>query len=499
MRDISVTKKLYFIVGTMAVLIAAELVTLWFSMETLSSVRAFVGGEGLWSKSQKDASYHLREYNITHDEKHYRAFQGFMQVPLGDHKTLVELSKPEPDLEMARQGFLEGRIHPDDIDGMINLIQRFHSVYYINEAVKIWTKADSIIGKLIPLGERMRAEINSNNPSQALLDSLQRQIEPVNAELTVLEDNFSYVLGEGSRWLEDLVLRLLPIVAFTVEISGLLMSISVSRGISRGLNAINRSAKRIAKGDLSDRAEVFANDEIGQVATAMNMMTENLIQRNKDLEQFAYIISHNLRGPVTNVLALASILEEPGLDENTQRECINGLVFSVHNLDETLTDLTRILQVKNELHERTEIVRFEDLIRDISMNVSELINREGATIVIDFTEIEQIQSVKSYFYSIFYNLIINGIKYRRSDENPTLHIKSSKVDGKVRLTFADNGLGIDLKRQGDKVFGLYKRFHYGVEGKGIGLFMVKSQVEALGGTVKIESEVNKGTVFTIDF
>src|ERR1044072_1132187 len=98
LRDVSVTKKLYFIVGTMAVLIAFELITLWFSMQTLSAVRAFVGGEGLWSKSQKDASYHLREYYITRDEKQYDLFKGFMRVPLGDHKTLVELFKPEPNI-----------------------------------------------------------------------------------------------------------------------------------------------------------------------------------------------------------------------------------------------------------------------------------------------------------------------------------------------------------------------------------------------------------------
>jgi signal transduction histidine kinase len=78
-------------------------------------------------------------------------------------------------------------------------------------------------------------------------------------------------------------------------------------------------------------------------------------------------------------------------------------------------------------------------------------------------------------------------------------IKSKVIANKVELEITDNGLGIDLKRKGKEVFGLYKRFHYHVEGKGMGLFMVKTQVEALGGTIKIESEVNKGTTFTISF
>lgn len=498
LRDISVTKKLYIIVGTMAVLIAVELVTLWFSMQTLSSVRAFVGGEGLWSKSQKDASYALREYSLTRDERHYLAFQKFMQVPMGDHKTLVELLKPEPDYAIARQGFLEGRIHADDIDGAINLMRRFQSIYYINEATKIWIKGDSLIGFLPPLGQAMHAEFQKPEPSQRVVDSLVAQIEPLNAKLTVLEDNFSAILGEGSRWLENLVLKLLLIVALTVEVTGLGMSISVSRGISRGLHAINRAARRVSKGDLTDRAEIYSNDEIGQVAAAMNQMTEHLIKRNKDLEQFAYIISHNLRGPVTNVLSLAALLEEPRLDKETRQECLDGVVLSVRSLDETLTDLSRILQVKGDLTTQTENVRFADVVNDITRSISELVHAEHANVQTDFTEVEEINTVKGYLTSIFHNLIINSIKYRRKDVPPVLTIRSQRVNGRTRLTFADNGMGIDLHRHRERVFGLYRRFQTSIPGKGLGLFMVKTQVEALGGNVTVDSKLGEGTVFTID-
>src|SRR5215210_5456652 len=96
LKDVSIPKKLYFIVGAMAVLIAIELVTLWFAIHTLSSVRAFVGAEGLWSKAEKDAVYHLEKYHRTHDEKDYKSFKKFMAVPLGDHKTRLELLKPNP-------------------------------------------------------------------------------------------------------------------------------------------------------------------------------------------------------------------------------------------------------------------------------------------------------------------------------------------------------------------------------------------------------------------
>src|SRR5438045_276921 len=119
LKDISISSKLYFVVGTMAGLIALELFTLWFAIHTLSSVRALVGAEGLWSKAQKDAIYQLEKYYRTHDEADYSAFRHFMEVPMGDHATRMELLKNKPDLDVARKGFVQGRNHPDDIDGMI--------------------------------------------------------------------------------------------------------------------------------------------------------------------------------------------------------------------------------------------------------------------------------------------------------------------------------------------------------------------------------------------
>src|ERR1700754_616113 len=100
LRNVSIAKKLYFIVGTMAVLIIIELLTLWVAVHTLSSVRSFIAAEGLWSKAQKDGVYSLSKYHRTHKEADYLAFKKFMEVPLGDHKARVELFKPNPDLNI---------------------------------------------------------------------------------------------------------------------------------------------------------------------------------------------------------------------------------------------------------------------------------------------------------------------------------------------------------------------------------------------------------------
>ncbi len=288
-RDISIAKKLYFAVGIMALLIAIELFTLWFSISTLSSVRAFVAGEGLWSKAQKDAVYHLRKYGRSYQEEDYQQFLEFMKVPLGDRKTRLELIKENPDLKVARQGFLEGRNHEQDIDGMINLFRRFYWVSYIKQAIAIWTEADEQITPLLAISEQLHKEINLPAPSTKKIDKLLYEVDAVNEKLTVLEDNFSYTLGEGSRWLENLVLSLLFIVALTVEITGLLLTISVSRTIQKGLNEIIRISKKIAKGDFTDRAKVFSGDEIGALANSFNTMADELAEGEERLET---IFSH---------------------------------------------------------------------------------------------------------------------------------------------------------------------------------------------------------------
>src|ERR1700741_1986245 len=128
LRNVSIKQKLFFVVSIMALLIAVELFTLWFAVRTLSSVRAYVGGEGLWSKAQKDAGYYLQKYGHTRDERDYMRFQNFIKVPLGDAITRRELMKEKPNLIVARTGFIIGHNNPADIDGMIWLIRNFYNI-----------------------------------------------------------------------------------------------------------------------------------------------------------------------------------------------------------------------------------------------------------------------------------------------------------------------------------------------------------------------------------
>ncbi|WP_295676068.1 CHASE3 domain-containing protein [uncultured Mucilaginibacter sp.] len=228
-------------------------------------------------------------------------------------------------------------------------------------------------------------------------------------------------------------------------------------------------------------------------------MVGDLMLRNIDLEQFAYIISHNLRAPVANIIGAASVLNDNNLSLADKETIIDGIKVSVTRLDEVVKDLNHILQVKGDINETKEIVHFSTLVEEIKSSIQNLIDKYNIEITYDFSAVDGFLTLRGYLYSIFYNLISNSIKYRRKEIHSIIEVKSSLVNNKLELLFSDNGMGINLKKNGDQVFGLYKRFHSTAEGKGLGLFMVKTQVDALGGKISVHSLENEGTEFRIEF
>jgi PAS domain S-box-containing protein len=226
-------------------------------------------------------------------------------------------------------------------------------------------------------------------------------------------------------------------------------------------------------------------------------ITNDLLQRNRDLEQFTFIISHNLRAPTANIMGITEYLQDETIAREEQRELLRALSSSVTGLDTVIKDINTILQVKHEGNEKKELISFTKLVKDILRSLDHLNEKNNVFIRHDFSEVDEIFSFKVYLQSIFYNLISNAIKYSKPNEQARIEIQSKKEDGAIILTFKDNGLGIDLIAKGDKIFRLYARFHSHVEGKGMGLYMVKTQVEAIGGRISVASEVGQGTEFTI--
>lgn len=233
----------------------------------------------------------------------------------------------------------------------------------------------------------------------------------------------------------------------------------------------------------------------------MVKMAYDLTERNKDLEQFTYIVSHNLRAPVANIMGLSNLLNsiDGNINLKEEEQVLKSLSVSVSKLDGIILDLNNILRTRATLNERKETVFLSSLVYDIKASIENIINAENVTIDFDFSSADKIFTLKSYIYSIFYNLISNSIKYRQADISPVIQITSYYKDDTIHLVFKDNGKGFDVNKNGSNIFGLYKRFDTSVEGKGMGLFMVKTQVKAIGGNITLKSELNKGATFYLDF
>ncbi len=233
-----------------------------------------------------------------------------------------------------------------------------------------------------------------------------------------------------------------------------------------------------------------------QIEAERELMIKELLKSNADLKQFSFITSHNLRAPLSNIVGILNIIEYEQLDEYN-KNMLAMLGKSVSQLGQTINDLSTILIVKNNVNIEIEEINLKKIFNKVNSVFHNTLNDMCADINLEF-KIPHILFNPTYFESILVNLISNSIKYR--SPNRTLSIKISTEedeDGNISLKFSDNGIGIDLKRHKNNLFGLYQRFHDHTEGHGLGLFIIKSQIVALGGKIDLQSEVDKGTTFII--
>lgn len=242
--------------------------------------------------------------------------------------------------------------------------------------------------------------------------------------------------------------------------------------------------------DVTDRIKLNEDQQV---------LTEELMKNNKDLQQFSYITSHNLRAPVANLLSLLSLYDKANPLEPFNETLIEKFEESTRQLNETLNDLLNVLVIKSNTAPEKERIQFADVILQVKRNVNSLLENKKGNLKIDFSEAQDVEFNKVHLESIFLNLISNAIKYSAEDKPPLIEISSQKTNDWTIIKFKDNGIGIDLERYKDRMFGLYQRFHSGKEGKGLGLYMIKSQIEAMGGKIEVESVPGKGSIFTVYF
>lgn len=242
--------------------------------------------------------------------------------------------------------------------------------------------------------------------------------------------------------------------------------------------------------DMTDRRKQMEEREL---------MIKELTKNNTELRQFSYITSHNLRAPLTNMLGIFNLLDLTLIKDSRMLQLYDGLKESTFKLNDTLNDLIRVLIVKENVHLELAEVSFNNAFNNAVSSISKILANSNAIIDVDFSEVSSVRFSQMYMESIFLNLLTNAIKFQRPGNRPEIKVKTTCTDNVVQLHFTDNGVGMDWQKVKNKIFGLYQKFHSNQDSKGIGLYLVHAQINALGGSINLQTELDKGTTFTISF
>ncbi|TDE51032.1 PAS domain-containing protein [Flavobacterium sp. GT3P67] len=339
----------------------------------------------------------------------------------------------------------------DSIDGKIP------NIIYVNPAFSIMSgyESDDIIGK----------SANPFNSPNSDINELEKLLNSIKNKEECIIETISLTKNKEEYWVR---FAMIPIYNSDNELSHW---ISIQRDIT---------------------------DEKNQEKEKEQLIRE-LTQNNKDLKQFSYITSHNLRAPLSNLTGLLNLLEDIPIENQELKEILNGFNKSTHLLNDTINDLVKVIIIKDNPSIQKEAVLIKEIFENVFSQLNFQIELYKPIIKLNFEKVSILNINKAYIESILLNLLTNAIKYKSENRKLKITITTHEIDDTVVLVFKDNGIGIDLERNRDKVFGLYQRFHNYPDSKGLGLYLVKSQVETMGGTIEIESEVNKGTTFTLTF
>ncbi len=252
------------------------------------------------------------------------------------------------------------------------------------------------------------------------------------------------------------------------------------------------------------------NDQKGVLVNENKHLESELVQKNKDLietntelikhnnelRQFSHTVSHNLRGPVASLLGLVALVDHKNFSEDNAR-IFNHISTLTERLDNIIKDLSKIIDIRHDIFRIRQKINFDHEIKEVTQLLRKEIEAHHVKLITGIEIGTATYSIKPMLHSILYNLISNAIKFRSSERNPIIEVRAYEDQLYYFLEVKDNGLGIDLNKNKENLFKLYKRFHFHTEGKGLGLYLVKLQAETLGGSIEVESEMNRGTKFTV--
>lgn len=287
----------------------------------------------------------------------------------------------------------------------------------------------------------------------------------------------------------------------------------------QGITPFFENAKRVIAKDgtykwVLSRGKIIERDRQGNPVRIIGTHTDVSLEKEREFElrqnveiiheqnnrllNFAHIVSHNLRSHTGNFKMLLNIIENE-IDLITRDECFGYLKTTSNALSDTIEHLKELVDIHTRIIHKKENLNLnlflnqtlEVLSKEIKDNNVEIVNKIGKRDTVNFNP--------AYLESILLNFTTNAIKYSHPDRNPKIWYSFKKEKDKSYLMIRDNGIGINLEKHGEKLFGMYKTFHKNKNARGIGLFISKNQIESMGGTIEVESKVNQGTLFKINF
>lgn len=284
MQRSSVRAKLTAITLVFVGIVAAALLVTEISLKISNGVRAYVRGEGLWSRAQKEAAFSLEHYGRTRAELEFEAAMQSLAVNFGDRQAREQMDSPSMDYDLAFAGLAQGGNDPADIPDMIFLFRNFRGVPFLEEAIRTWRAGDSEIELLLRDARALRAEVQAG-ASDAELEPLLVRLQEDGVRLAELEKNFSEVLSQGARFVHFL-LRISSAMLVVVMLGfGIALARRIAAQLRTGIGALQRGTARVAVGDLRGGIEVTSTDELGQLALAFNDMVDQRRNAARVLEQ----------------------------------------------------------------------------------------------------------------------------------------------------------------------------------------------------------------------
>ena len=269
LQRLPVAKRLLMIVGVFVGIVVCVFGLGVLRAEILSGVRAYVGGEGLWSKAEKRAVLSLTEYGESRNEADFQQYLREIAVPVGDKQAREQLQLPNPDMELVRQGLIQGRNSADDVENLAYVFRHFRRFGYMAQAIESWTEGDGYIDQIRVLADELHREVQSGHADPAKVRQITEHIGAIDARLTPLEDKFSSVLGEGARWTNRALSSAILLATALLLLAGIGLSVLVLRQMRNSeekyRNLINTANDAILVIDPETRRIVEANHRAGEM------------------------------------------------------------------------------------------------------------------------------------------------------------------------------------------------------------------------------------------